>query len=132
MNSKLLLLSGALLAVMPLKSASGADGEATEAELVEMDAVAVPIIDGATLQGTLHFRVVLEASDAESAEKLAGDMPGLRAEALATGVEFSRLRVSPFLAVDAHRLTADLTEALQARQEGIDRVLLVEVAAKHG
>ena len=131
MNSKKLLLGGALLAVVPVSSASGAGGGGSGAagDLVDMEAIAVPIVDGAKLQGTLRFRIVLEAHDAEAAAEITADLPGLRAEALATGAEFSRLRASPFLAVDAQRLSDELTEALHARYAGIDRVLLVEVAA---
>ncbi|ALG60251.1 hypothetical protein AAG614_10795 [Citromicrobium bathyomarinum] len=132
MNSKKLLLGGALLAAVPVSSASGAGGGGKGAaeDLIDMEAIAVPIVDGAKLQGTLRFRIVLEAHDAEAAKEIAAELPGLRAEALATGAEFSRLRASPFLAVDAQRLSDELTEALHARYEGIDRVLLVEVAAR--
>lgn len=132
MNGKILWLTGALLASVPLKSAVGAGGGggATDGELIAMEAIAVPIIDGAKVQGSLRFRLVLEASDGAAAERLAGDMPGLRTEALAAGAEFSRLRASPFLAVDAHRLSVEMTKALRAREQGISRVLLVEVAAR--
>ena len=132
MNGKKLLLGGALLAAVPMSSASGAGGGGKGAadDLIDMEAIAVPIVDGARLQGTLRFRVVLEAHDPEAAKNIAAELPGLRAEALATGAEFSRLRASPFLAVDAQRLSDELTEALHAHYEGIDRVLLVEVAAR--
>lgn len=132
MNGKKLLLGGALLAAVPVSSASGAGGggKGSAEGLIDMEAIAVPIVDGAKLQGTLRFRVVLEAHDAEAAARIAADLPGLRAEALATGAEFSRLRASPFLAVDAQKLSDELTEALHAYDEGIDRVLLVEVAAR--
>ena len=131
MNGKL-LLGSALLAAAPLTGASGegGGGESGEDGLIAMEAIAVPIIDGAKMEGTLHFRLVLEARDSEAAHHIAGHLPELRAEALATGVEFSRLRVSPFLAVDAHQLAEDLTQALRARDEGIARALLVEVTAK--
>ncbi|GAB5349241.1 hypothetical protein [Alteriqipengyuania sp. 357] len=138
MNGKVLLLGGVLLAAIPLSTATGAGeggaggGSAGDGNLVEMEAIAVPIVDGAKLQGALRFRLVLEASDADAAHRLAAEMPSLRAEALAAGAEFSRLRASPFLAVDAERLSADLTSALHAHDEGIARVLLVEVVAKAG
>jgi len=132
MNGKILLLSGAVLASMPVTSASGSGGggKGGDGNLVAMEAIAVPIVDGAKLLGTLHFTLVLEAHDAEAAARIAADMPGLRSEALLAGAEFSRLRASPFLAVDARRLAHDLTEALHHRDEGIDRALLVEVSAK--
>ena len=132
MNGKIPLLGGVLLAAIPVSSAMGAGGggKGGADDLISMEAIAVPIVDGATLQGTLRFSIVLEAHDAEAAARISGDLPGLRAEALFTGAEFSRLRASPFLAVDAQRLSEELTEALHARDEGIARVLLVEVAAK--
>ena len=140
MTRKILLTGSALVAAIAPGSALGAGGggeggdgsAALSGNLVAMDAIAVPIVDGARLQGSLRFTVVIEASDRGAAMRLAGDMPGLRAEALATGAEFSRLRASPFLAVDARRLSSDLTDALSARDEGIARVLLVEVVAKPG
>ncbi len=126
------MLGGTLLAAVPLHTAAGAGGggDASDGDLVEMEAFAVPIIDGAKLQGTLHFRLVLEARDADAAAQLASDLPGLRAEALLAGSEFSRLRASPFLAVDARELAEEMTHALRARDDGIARVLLVEVAAR--
>lgn len=133
MNRKFLLLGGAFLAAAPLNTASGAGGGgsgASDGDLVEMEAIAVPIVDGARVQGTLYFRLVLEARDAAAAAQLASDLPALRAEALLAGAEFSRLRASPFLAVDARELSAEMTHALRARDDGIARVLLVEVAAK--
>lgn len=132
MNGKTLLLGGALAAAVPMAEVAGADdgGEPSSGEFVVMDSIAVPIIDGAKVEGTLHFRVVLEAIDGAAAESVSSNIAALRADALAAGAEFSRLRASPFLAVDAHRLSAELTQTLQAREAGITRVLLVEVAAK--
>ena len=132
MNAKTLLLGSALAAAVPMAGSASAEDadEATGGEFVEMDGIAVPIIDGAKVEGTLYFRIVLEARDSAAAESLSSNLAALRADALAAGAEFSRLRASPVLAVDAHRLSADLTETLRAREAGIARVLLVEVAAK--
>ena len=132
MKRKFLFLGGTLLAAAPLSSVagSGGGGGGSEGDLVEMEAISVPIVDGARLQGTLHFRLVLEARDAEAAAHLSSDLAGLRSEALLTGMEFSRLRASPFLAVDAHELSEEMTHALRARDDGIARVLLVEVVAR--
>lgn len=132
MNGKTLMLGGALAAALPMAAAAGSDkdGEMTDGEFVAMESISVPIIDGGKVEGTLHFRIVLEASDGVTAESLESHLAALRAEALAAGAEFSRLRASPFLAVDAHRLAEDLTESLRASEAGITRVLLVEVSAK--
>ena len=132
MNGKLLLSGTALFAAAPLAAAAeeGGESEPGHGALVEMEAITIPIIDGARLEGTLRFRLVLESHDDEAASRLAADLPGLRSEALAAGAEFSRLRASPFLAVDAHRLSVELTDALRARDDGIAKVLLVEVTAR--
>lgn len=99
-------------------------------ELIPMEAIDLPIIDGARVQGTLHFQLVLEADQEGSSDSLSANMPVLRSEALAVGAEFARLSASPFVAIDAQRLSAELTQALQSRQPGIARVLLVEVTAR--
>ena len=132
MTNKNFLFAGALLAALPLSAATGEDGGAVPgpAELVSMEAIALPIVDGARLQGTLHFQLVLEVETGPSSDDLSANMPALRAEALAAGAEFARLSASPFIAIDAQRLSADLTLALRERQAGIARVLLVEVSAK--
>lgn len=130
------LFASALLAALPLSAATGADGSKDEGtlapsgELVPMEAISLPIIDGARLLGTLNFELVLETGEGTSADMLTSEMPVLRAEALAAGAEFSRLSASPFVAVDAQRLSDELTLALRAQQPGIGRVLLVKVTAK--
>lgn len=132
MIARKLLLGMTLLVGLPLNTAaaSGDSGEDMSAELVEMEAIAVPIIDGSRVEGTLHFRVVLQPADSAAAENLSRNLPMLRAEALSAGSEFSRLSASPFLAIDARGLASELTDALRASDAGIARVLLVEVAAK--
>lgn len=130
-RTKLIFASG-LLASLPLSAATGKDGGEMpgSAELVPMEAIALPIIDGARLLGTLHFQLVLEVDEGTSAATVTSKMPLLRAEAIAAGAEFSRLSASPFVAIDAQRLSSDLTLALRTQQTGIARVLLVEVTAK--
>lgn len=140
MTSKNILLASALLAAFPLSKAMGADGGkagdpnagelSKPGELIPMEAIDLPIIDGARVQGTLHFQLVLEADQEGSSDSLSANMPVLRSEALAVGAEFARLSASPFVAIDAQRLSAELTQALQSRQPGIARVLLVEVTAR--
>ncbi|GGB74462.1 hypothetical protein [Blastomonas aquatica] len=144
MTTKTILLASALLATLPLSKAAGADdgqvagktgaqtsGElSTPGELIPMEQIDLPIIDGARVQGTLHFKLVLEADQAGASETLSANMPVLRSEALAVGAEFARLSASPFVAIDARRLAAELAQALQSRQAGIARVLLVEVTAR--
>lgn len=140
MTGKKLLLASAVLAAFPLAGALGQEASigggtgkresSVPEQLVPMEAIELPIIDGARVQGTLHFELVLEASEGTSPESLSSDMPFLRAAALAAGAEFSRLSASPFVAIDAQQLSDELTSALRTRQAGIARVLLVEVTAK--
>lgn len=122
----------ALLLSVPGAAASASEGGggAEGLHLVEMDDVSVPIIDGTRADGTLRFKLVLEAKDEAAAHQVTATLPQLRATSLSAGIEFARLYASPMLPVDARRLASDLGAALQAQDHGIARVLLVEVEAQ--
>jgi len=129
---KLSLLAPALLLLVPEGGAmaSGGGGGGTEAlYLVPMDEIRVPIIDGSRTDGALRLKLVLEAADGAAADKATASLPVLRSAAVATALEFARLYASPFMPVDASRLTEQMTVALHAQDARISRVLLVEVAA---
>ena len=136
--AKLPLLGSVSLALLPLGAAVAADDVAeveevtkpTAGPLLAMDGFTLPIIDSGRIDGRLSFEVVLEARNDAASQELSKQLPQLRAAALSAGSEFSRLSASPFLAVDAKLLAADLTNALQAEDEGIARVLLVKVASR--
>jgi hypothetical protein len=109
--------------------ASGGGNGAEGLHLVAMDEIVVPIIDADHMAGSLRFKLVLEAGDDEVAARVTKDLPILRAATVAAGLEFARLSASGLRAVDAEQLDRELTAALKAAEPGINRVLIVEVAA---
>lgn len=109
-------------------SGSGAGGGGAELHLVPLEEIRVPIVDGARADGILRLTLVLEASDAASAEALAAKLPVVRASTLAAALEFGRLYASPMMPVNAEQLAGDLQKALQ-REAGVQRVLVTQVAA---
>lgn len=125
-------------AVMPLpgggdaRASGGGGGGAEGLNLVTMEQVVVPIIDADRVSGSLRFKLVLEAANAEAAAKATAEMPMLRQASVAAGLEFARLNASGLRAVDAEELDHDLTAALQVVEPGISRVLIVEVSASAG
>lgn len=132
MLSRRLLALGAALAAVPLCGAAGertgsAGGSALY--LVPMDELTVPIVDGPRMSGRLRVKLVLQATDATTAQRLRTDAPGLREAAVAAATEFGRLYASPSAAVDARRLVDDLDRSLRTRRREIAHTLLVEVAA---
>jgi len=108
-------------------SASG--GGAEELHLVSMDEISVPIIDGDRADGTLQFKLVLEARNEAAAQALTATLPMLRSASVSAGIEFARLYASPMMPLDARRLASEMTAALQSQNSGVVRVLLVEVVA---
>lgn len=98
--------------------------------LVDMTAMAVPIVDGDRIQGTLQVRLMLNATDDGAAAKATEAMPRLRAAALTAMLEFARLYASPFRPVDAERLSRELDAAVEREAPGAAQVLLVEVVAR--
>ncbi|MCD2324215.1 hypothetical protein LQ953_09345 [Sphingomonas sp. IC-56] len=122
-------------AVMPLpgggdaRASGGGGGGAEGLNLVTMEQVVVPIIDADRVSGSLRFKLVLEAANAEAAAKATAEMPMLRQASVAAGLEFARLNASGLRAVDAEELDHDLTAALKIAEPGISRVLIVEVSA---
>lgn len=125
------LLGSALIAALPLGGAQASNGEfESSLAFVPMEVISVPIVDAGNVQGILYFKVVLEAKNDASAEKLSESLPLIRAQALMVGSEFSRLSASPFLAIDAQRLSKDLNRSIGENDQEIARVLLVEVTAR--
>lgn len=115
--------------------AAASEGEsaidvAHEPQLVPMQAISLPIIDGDRLDGSLHVTIVIAASDLAAAQRVTAALPRLRSASLATTLEFSSLYASPMRAVNAQMLSRDLTEALQQEEPGIARALIVNVSAR--
>lgn len=129
MRSSIVLIAAAASANGAVVAAAPEPGPRSEAHLVPMDEVAVPIVDGARSDGTLRVKLVLEMTDASAAEKASAALPALRSAALATTMEFARLYASPMTPVNVDRLATDMTAALRVQEAQVKRVLIVEVAA---
>ena len=97
--------------------------------LVPMKEISVPIVDAGRIEGVLRFTLVLRARDAAGALLLKNAEPKLRAVALDAGMEFARLRASPFRAVDVWQLGADMNRALHDADAGVEQALFVRVIA---
>lgn len=121
-------LSGAGLLAGPAK-ASESGGKGVSATLVPMDEIAVPIIDGAHMEGILRFTLVLRAHDPAAAARLGTSIAKLRSVAMVAGMDFARLRASPFSAVDVNHLVSALDKALKAADPGISQALIIRVGA---
>ncbi|WP_245987962.1 hypothetical protein [Sphingobium fluviale] len=121
-------LSGAGLLAGPAE-ASESGGKGGSATLVPMDEIAVPIIDGARMEGILRFTLVLRAHDPAAAARLGTSIAKLRSVAMVAGMDFARLRVSPFSAVDVNHLVSALDKALKAADPGISQALIIRVGA---
>ena len=112
-------------------AANGPASGSGEPHFVSMDAIIVPIVGSDHFEGSLRLKLVLAAKDAEQLDRLTAKLPELRAVSIASSIEFSRLFTSPHTPVDARRLSADLTTALRTTDNGIARVLIVEVSAEN-
>lgn len=130
------ILAGTGLLTAPVRASEAAGGEAKSGEapkldpsLVPMEEIAVPIIDGARLEGVLRFTLVLRARDADAAADIGRDIARLRSTAMIAGLDFARLRASPYRAVDVQRLAMDLDSALKAADPAVEQALIVRVGA---
>jgi hypothetical protein len=114
--------------------AATAQGEAVDPakapNLVPIQEISVPIIDGDRVDGAFRVKVVLSMADAAAAQRASAQMPRLRSASLAAALEFSRLYASPMRAVDAEIFSANLTDALQEEEAGVSRALIVAVSAR--
>lgn len=118
-------LSGAGVLVAPVRASEGGG----TGIMVPMDEIAVPIIDGAHMGGILRFTLVLRAHDSTAATRLTGSMVKLRSVAMIAGLDFARLRASPYSAVDVWSLLTSLDKALKSADPGIAQALIVRVGA---
>lgn len=121
-------LSGAGLLFSPAQAAEGGD-KAGNPMMVPMDEIVVPIIDGVHMEGILRFTLVLRAQDVATATRLTGSIARLRSVAMIAGMDFARLRASPYSAVDVSRLVRSLDRALKAADPGVEQALIVRVGA---
>lgn len=121
-------LSGAGLLIGPAEASGGGD-QGGGAMLVPMDEIAVPIIDGAHMEGVLRFTLVLRAHDPAAAARLGASIMRLRSVAMIAGMDFARLSATPYSAVDVGYLVRSLDKALKAADAGISQALIVRVGA---
>ncbi len=119
-------LAGTGLLAGPARAAESAAGGPA---LVPMEEIAVPILDGPRMAGVLRFTLVLRAHDAASAADISRQIARLRSAALVTGLDFARLRASPYRAVDVRQLAQMLDAALKATDAGVEQALIVRVGA---
>jgi hypothetical protein len=126
------------IAALPIVIAStGASGGASEPahaapQYVALDPFVVPIVDSDRLTGNLRLKLVLDAGDAATAEKMKLRLPILRQAAMGGAIDFARLHASPFLPVNAELLEGNLTAAMSGPDLGHARVLITEVSATNG
>lgn len=121
-------ISGTGLLFSPVGAAEEG-GKTANPMMVPMDEIAVPIIDGAHMEGILRFTLVLRAQDPASAARLTGSIAKLRSVAMIAGLDFARLRASPYNAVDVSSLIRSLDTALKAADPGVSQALIVRVGA---
>lgn len=121
-------LSGAGLLSSPAWGAEEG-AKAASPTMVPMDEIAVPIIDGAHMEGILRFTLVLHAQDSAAAVRITASLAKLRSVAMIAGIDFARLRASPFSAVDVRSLHILLDKALKSADPGISQALIVRVGA---
>lgn len=118
------------LSAFSLSAAAAAGSSATasdeEAALIDLGALAVPIVDHGHVRGTLAFKLVAEAGDASAGERMRAALPILRAAAVQAGGDYARLYASPTEPVDTERLSRALLSALQKSQSDLKQVLVVE------
>lgn len=91
--------------------------------------IQVPIVDGDHVQGLLTVKLVLD-SDAVDVAAVTAAEPRLRSALLSATGEFARLRASPYIPVDAARLSAEVSAAMRREMPVVKRVLIVEVSAR--
>ncbi len=99
-------------------------------EFVAMDGITTPIFGESRIEGALSVTIVLETANPAAAAALQRQLPQVRAVALSTTLEFSRLFASGFTPVDARRLSRSLNAALKPAFPGIGRVLIVKLSAE--
>ncbi|MGK0492135.1 MAG: hypothetical protein ACJASD_002367 [Sphingomonas echinoides] len=124
----------ALPIVIVSTGASGGESAPAHAapQYVALDPFVVPIVDSDRITGNLRLKIMIDAGDAASAEKMKLRLPVLRQAAMGSAIDFARLHASPFLPVNAELLEGNLTTAMAGPDLGHARVLITEVSATNG
>ena len=133
MRRQIVIVATALSGLAGGSVASAADPAtvvAADPHFVPMARITTPIFSASRIEGSLDVTLVLQADDIDTAAELNKNIPELRAASLAATIEFSRLYASGMTAVNAEKLSADLTTALKRTNPSIARVLIVKVASQ--
>lgn len=104
-------------------------GGAIDPTCVPMAEIAVPIVDGSQIAGVLRFTLVLRARDPAGAAEMVREAARLRTIAVGAGLDFARLRASPYRPVDTVRLAASLDAAFRSALPAFQQALIVKVQA---
>lgn len=124
------LLSAAAFSLSAAAASGGSSTPApSEAAVVELGDIKVPIIDHGQIRGTLGIKLALDGQDAAAAEEMKAALPVLRAAARDAAGEYARLYASPVEAVDTQLLADTLGKALRERRPGLRQVLVLESRA---
>lgn len=124
------LLSAAAFSLSAAAASGGSSTPApSEAAVVDLGQIDVPIIDHGQVRGTLAVKLALDGKDGAAAEDMKATLPILRAAARDAAGEYARLYASPVEAVDAQLLADTLSKALRERQPGLRQVLVLESRA---
>lgn len=133
MQAKIWRLGLAALASVGIGGAAQAltDAPAPEPRLLELDDVAVPIVDHGQIEGKLYLRAMFNLSADEAQETADARKPVLQAAVRAAASEHARLYATPSQAVDQVRLAKQLEAA--ARQVGAKgQVVILEAVSRSG
>lgn len=109
------------------KAASAVDPDAPPV-FVPIEGLQVPIIESGEMGGRMRLEIVLQGVSADMLPTIRHDLPRYRDQAYAAALEYARLHVSPYAAVDARRLSGALDSAL--KDPALARVLIVRVSAE--
>ncbi len=128
--SAAMLAATTSLGILPagVSHAAGGGGDGS-VHLIAMPLIDVPIVEGYRTTGRMRARLTLRVATPEAATAVETAMPALRESALAAAGEFARLRASPYLPVDAERLSHEMTAAITSRDHAVGSVLIVELSA---
>jgi hypothetical protein len=122
-NLKLLLTAPLMLAA----------AEGSPSDIVPLDAMIAPVIDGDRVAGVVRVALSLSSERPGLAERLAPERPRITEACLAAVIEEARVGVDLDRPVNAPRLAVRLQSAIdKALPSEQARVLLIEVSTRRG
>lgn len=106
---------------------NGAPPPAGPTAIVTLEPITATIVDAGQIQGRLTVTLAVTGKEQDALEER---LPVLRAATFAALAEHARLRATPYSAVDATALSADLTRSVHHAAAEADGVLLLKVEAR--